>query len=442
MTMTTTRPQSVLGQKLGTVANWDDERIKFIVLLGLSVVPVLLSITTTSFADLVSGTFVILSSPSGLFTDYFGLTSLGATFFNAGLLTLFSLLMVRSQRTPITGPIIAGLFTVFGFALFGKNLFNSIPIPIGVAIYAKIVKEPFAKHLPASLFGTALAPAVSYLAFGEGLPLWLGIISGYLVGIIIGIALPPMANYFAKLHRGLSLYNIGFTAGIVGMVVVGVFNILPFDHNVETISIFYYGSNFRQALITYTVSLGFLVIGFWRNGNSVQGTIAFLRHPGRRNDFVELEGLGRTLMNMGVMGILATTYVLAVGGQLNGPVLGAIYTIIGFAAFGKHPKNSAPIVLGVILASLVSGSPLSSSTALASALFGTTLAPISGVYGAVFGIAAGFLQMSLLSSVAFLHGGLNLYNSGFTAGFVAIVLIPFADLVFRLRGKQHDEVDM
>jgi len=421
---------------------WDDERIKFYVLLGLSVVPVLMSLIRTTPYALIEGTWVILKSPSGLFTDYFGLTTVGATFFNAGLLTALSLLMVRSQRTPITGPIIAGLFTVFGFALFGKNLFNSIPIPVGVMIYAHLVKEPFAKHIPVSLFGTALAPVVSYLAFGEGFPLWLGISLGYVAGILIGIVLPPMANYFAKLHQGLSLYNIGFTAGIVGMVVVGLLNGLPYELDVKTLSIFYYGTNFWQGLVTYVVSAGFFVIGFWRNGNSVKGLLQFLRHPGRRNDFIELEGLGRTLMNMGIMGILATTYVIAVGGQLNGPVMGAIYTIIGFAAFGKHPKNSLPIVIGVILASFLSGAPLGSSTALAAALFGTTLAPISGVYGPAFGVVAGFLQMMLLSHLAFLHGGLNLYNSGFVAGFVAIVMIPFADLVFRLRGKQHDAIDV
>lgn len=262
-------------------ANWDDEQVKFYLLLGLSVVPILMAIVSTPMAELISGTRLILTSPSGLFTDYFELTSLGATFLNAGALTLLSLLVVRSQHTPITGGIIAGLFTVFGFALFGKNLFNSIPIPIGVVLYARVFRQPFAKHLPVSLFGTALAPAVSYVAFGEGLPPLLGVTLGYLLGIAIGMVLPPMAAYFARLHQGLSLYNIGFTAGIAGMVVLGLISVLPFEHSVQTVSIFFYGTNLPQAIITYLVSLGFFVAGFIRNGSSFRGAWDFLSHPGR-----------------------------------------------------------------------------------------------------------------------------------------------------------------
>ena len=45
--------------------------------------------------------------------------------------------------------------------------------------------------------------------------------------------------------------------------------------------------------------------------------------------------------------------MLAIGGDLNGPTIGAILTIVGFAAYGKHPRNIVPIMLGVFIGSLV-----------------------------------------------------------------------------------------
>ena len=116
--------------------------------------------------------------------------------------------------------------------------------------------------------------------------------------------------------------------------------------------------------------------------------------------------------------------MLATGGDLNGPTIGAILTIVGFAAFGKHPRNIAPIMVGVFLGALSRfASPADPSLTLA-ALFGTTLAPIAGRFGIGWGIVAGFVHASAALTVGPLHAGLNLYNNGFAAGIVAAVLVP------------------
>jgi hypothetical protein len=44
---------------------------------------------------------------------------------------------------------------------------------------------------------------------------------------------------------------------------------------------------------------------------------------------------------------METAYVLAVGGELSGPVIGGIFYVVGFGAFGKHVKNVWPILAGV-----------------------------------------------------------------------------------------------
>jgi hypothetical protein len=71
------------------------------------------------------------------------------------------------------------------------------------------------------------------------------------------------------------------------------------------------------------------------------------------------------------------------------------------------------------------------------ALFGTTLAPISGDNGPKPGVIAGVLHMAMVMNVGYLHAGMNLYNNGFSGGFVAAGLIPvFECFIPYLRGKR------
>ena len=55
---------------------------------------------------------------------------------------------------------------------------------------------------------------------------------------------------------------------------------------------------------------------------------------------------------------------------------------------------------------------------------------------------AGFLHLALVQNVGFLHSGLNLYNNGFAAGFVALILIPVFNALLRIRGKEPRAVDV
>ena len=42
----------------------------------------------------------------------------------------------------------------------------------------------------------------------------------------------------------------------------------------------------------------------------------------------------------------------------------------------------------------------------------------------IFGVLAGFINSSVVLNSGILHGGMNLYNTGFSAGIVAAVLVP------------------
>lgn len=56
---------------------------------------------------------------------------------------------------------------------------------------------------------------------------------------------------------------------------------------------------------------------------------------------------------MGLLGLISTIYILVIGGEISGSVVGGIFTIVGFGAFGKHLMNITPLLIGVYLASLV-----------------------------------------------------------------------------------------
>jgi hypothetical protein len=138
---------------------------------------------------------------------------------------------------------------------------------------------------------------------------------------------------------------------------------------------------------------------------------------------------------MALTGAIGTIYVLLIGGDLNGPVIGAILTIVGFSACGKHPRNIIPIMLGVFLGSLAKPWAITDPSIVLAALFGTTLAPIAGRFGWRWGIVAGFVHSSAVLSVGSLHAGLNLYNNGFAAGIVAVVLVP---VIIAIQGRRGE----
>ncbi len=161
------------------------------------------------------------------------------------------------------------------------------------------------------------------------------------------------------------------------------------------------------------------------NGKSFDGTRKLFKRTGRLvSDFTLSEGLPTTVVNMGINGVLATSYILLIGGDLNGPTLGGIFTVMGFGAFGKHAWNITPILLGIMLGSITKQWDLADPGIQLAALFGTGLAPISGEFGWKAGMVAGYLHSSVVLNVGVLHAGMNLYNNGFAAGIVAAVLVP------------------
>jgi hypothetical protein len=79
--------------------------------------------------------------------------------------------------------------------------------------------------------------------------------------------------------------------------------------------------------------------------------------------------------------------------------------------------------VGIVAATLVFGKSLDAPGPLLAALFGTTLAPLAGEFGPIAGVLAGFLHLAVVDRSAAWHGGMNLYNNGFSGGLVATLFM-------------------
>ena len=408
-------------------------------LFGLSVMLMILAFVIESPKFLVSGMMTILVSPSQLFTDYMEIASVGSTLLNVAIMLGISIYSYKKLEFPLNGTVIGSLGMLAGFSFFGKNLFNSIPFMIGVWIYTKVTKQNYRNYVIVGLFGSALGPLISFLAFSGVLPQGWSALIAYALGIFIGFILPQLSTQFLGFHQGFSLYNVGFTAGIIGMVVLGFMN--AFGIEVETRTL----TSTQSPLILYQLLIGLCVIlivtSFYlhvKKKEKYQFKL-LLKLSGRLpSDFVEMTNLATVTLNMSIIGFILLGYVLMIGGQLNGPIVGSIIGVMSFGAFGNQVKNTVPVLVGIMIGSYLTGVEPTSTSALIAAIFGTTLAPVSGYYGPFAGMIAGFVHITLVSHVVVMHGGLNLYNNGFAGGFVAAVLVPIFEIFEGIRQEMKE----
>ena len=152
-------------------------------------------------------------------------------------------------------------------------------------------------------------------------------------------------------------------------------------------------------------------------------------------------GVAPVLVNMGVNGLIGMAFILATGGDLNGPTIGGILTIMGFSAFGKHAGNITPVMAGVFLGSIFMQWSLNDCSVQLACLFCTTLAPVSGYFGWPFGVLAGFLHSCVVLYTSSPVAGMNLYNNGFSGGLIAIFLYPTIIAIVRHRKPTLQDED-
>ncbi len=382
---------------------------------------------------ILKGLETIVLTEDALITDYVMLAGPGAALVNSALVTAITLCVLYLSRDVLNGMTLVVVGLMSGFSLFGKNFVNIWPILLGTWLYARYRKEPFSSYVNIGLMSTALAPVISYISLENG---WGNPLAGAFIGLVIGFLLPPLAAYTYRIQNGMNLYNVGFACGLVAFICVPLMGSLGADPTTHYRWAVGYNWLFLPMLLTLCLLL--LVSGLFLCRKPVWAAWAgyrwLLRTSGRApSDYLRMFGPAPVLINAGINGLIGTAFILAVGGDLNGPTIGGIFTIIGFSAFGKHALNILPPMMGVALGGLVMHWSLDNPAVQLACLFCTTLAPISGHFGWPYGVLAGFLHASVVLYTGTPVAGMNLYNNGFSGGLVAVVLYPCIIAIARRR---------
>lgn len=153
-------------------------------------------------------------------------------------------------------------------------------------------------------------------------------------------------------------------------------------------------------------------------------------------------GIGGALLNASLVGLIGLGVVRVSRISLAGPTIAGVFTMLGFGLFGKTPLNCLPIIAGVMLAARFARKDIGSYTLIA--MFGTALGPLVTYLmfetplppalaiplGLVLGVAAGALLPAIAGLMLQIHKGYNLYNVGFSCGFLGL----FASSVLEAAG--------
>lgn len=294
-------------------------------------------------SEILPGLWKIIQTEDALITDYVKIAGIGAAFVNAALVTLISLGILHLSKDPLNGYTLVEIGLMAGFALFGKNIANIWPIIFGTFLYAKVRREEFGKYASVSLLATSLSPVVSYVALDNG---WGNIWWAILIGAIIGFVLPPLSAYTYKIQNGMNLYNMGFACGLLATIMVPVMTSLGANPNVA--HHWATGYNMQLGICLGGLCLILIVMGLFFSGRPIWAAWAGYRRllltTGRApSDYLRMFGAAPTLINVGVNGLIGMAFILLTGGDLNGPTLGGIFTIMASPPSASTPEISSPL---------------------------------------------------------------------------------------------------
>ena len=388
-----------------------------------------------------SGLWQILSQPGKITTNYFALGGYAATFLNMGLVGLCCLgLYLLCGATPNNVSTLAFILTL-GFSSWGIHILNIWPTVLGVVVYCLVKKEKFSANVNAMLFSTGIAPLISDLlvryphaeVVGFNLP---GFVVTLLVGFCIGFLLPAGLTHSPKVHKGFDLYSaavpVCLFAFFLNATLYKTLGIdLPAAPSAETLQV----ASRLTVNVFCCILFGLCILGALAMGCKPKQYLQLLTAPEHVASISSQLGTEVFLMNVGVFGLFILAYYNLIGASFNGVTLGIIFCMLATCNSGSHPGNVWPIMVGYVLASFLAAglsglaggnfAMVVNAQAIAVGLcFANGLSPITSKYGWFWGMAAAMMHYFLVTSVPNLHGGYCLYNGGFTAAVICVILVP------------------
>ena len=404
-------------------------------------------------ATMFSGMWQILSQPSKISTNYFSVGGYAATFLNMGLVALTcTLLFVCLKTTANNVSTLAFILTV-GFCSWGINLLNIWPTIFGVVIYGLVKKEKMSTLVNAMLFSTGIAPLITDLlvrypsteVIGFNVP---GVLLALAVGFVIGFFLPAGLAHSPKVHKGFDLYSAALPIGMTAFLLnATLFKTMGLDVNALSTSGDMSVASPVIANVFCCVVFGLCILFAFLLGCKPKDYWRLLSDPALVTNFSSTYGNATFLMNVGVFGLFILGYYNLIGANFNGITFGIIFCMLATCNSGSHPGNVWPIMLGYVAASTVFGwlstlvggtftLPVNAQAICVGLCYAHGLSPIADKYGWKYGFLAAVMHYLLVTSVPTLHGGFCLYNGGFTAALICLILVPELERFSRTKDER------
>ena len=405
-------------------------------------------------ANMLSGLWQIMSQPSKLTCSYFALGGYAATFLNMGLVCAICLgLFLLFDGTPNNASTLAVILTT-GFGSWGINILNMWPSVLGVWLYCLVKKEKLGANVNAMLFSTGIAPLVTDLmirypnaeVIGFNVT---GVMVSLLVGAIIGFFLPAGLAFSPKVHKGFDLYSAALPVGMTAFFLNGALYktmgvALPAGAPGEQLAVTspVIVNSFCLVVFGAAVVFAFLLgckpRDYWR----------LLTDPALVTNFSSTYGNATFLMNFGLFGLFILGYYNLIGANFNGVTFGIIFCMLSTCNSGSHPGNVWPIMLGYAVASVIFGAlsgffggnfvcQLNAQAICVGLCYANGLSPIADKYGWRYGMLAAMMHYILVTSVPNMHGGFCLYNGGFTAALICLILVPELERFTRTKDERR-----
>ena len=431
-----------------------EEKFFKLVFGALSVSFLIAALLMPDRADLFDGMLRILTQPCKVATNYFAVGGYAATFFNMGLVGLICTLLFVVFRGVPNNVSNLGVILTIGFGSWGIHILNIWPTILGVMIYCLLKKESFGKNVNAMIYSTGIAPLITDLMLRYPHPEMVGfnpvgILLSVIVGIFIGLLLPAGMSFSPKVHQGFDLYSAALPVGMLAFFLQAVLFktmgvALPAAPSAEELKV-------ASPMIVNTfciVVFGLAVLVALLMGCTPKDYRNLLMDPDLVYNFSNKYGNSVYLMNLGVFGLFILAYYNLIGASMNGVTLGIIFCMLSCCDSGSHPGNVWPIMLGYVLMSLLFGffsslaggsftGAIYAQPIVIGLCYANGLSPVADKYGWQYGVLAGSMHYILVTSVPALHGGFCLYNGGFTAALICMILVPQLERFFKTRSERR-----
>lgn len=390
-------------------------------------------------ADMIPGLIRIINQPTLSSTNAFSIGGFSATFLNMGLLGIVctALYWIPGSK-PNHEAVLVTILTI-GFGAWGIHITNIWPTMLGVVVYCLVKKEPLGDYTNLMMLTTGLAPFISEIMVryphAEVVGYSMGrVLLALAVGIPAGFTIPAGLKNAPKVHRGLTIYSAALPVGmaaflmqsvlyqVMGVEVPGAVSELSVGSwkivNVFCICLF-------AACVVIAIFMGCRPRDYWK----------IILDPEVVTNLSATYGNSVMLMNVGVFGLFILGYYNLIGAQFNGVTFGVIFCMLCTCNAGSHPGNVLPIMLGY---ALISGAfqlaapyaggnftqYLNAQPIIVGLCYANGLSLLSDKYGWFWGMVAAMLHFCMVTTTPLLHGGLCLYNGGFTTGLVCLLMMP------------------